>query len=650
MGWRGDGTGKYLSANPPTKWSRTNATTQVLRFLAHKQTGNESGAAMSDGVIRQWLVLGPVPLPEDGDIKQEAVPDEAQLAPDEGQKTGKWTWTKVTVETAYLDFEKLFGKIDDAVAFACTHIYSPNGGALRVNLTYPGRMRVYLNGKESEPFGTRCKLELTQGWNRLLLKVSPGGEEQGEWNWFVAPVLHAWGPGNCHQTHIAWRTSLPGVTAAFYGGGTGVGAPVIVGDRLFLLSEPQDLICVNKTDGKVMWVRRSSFLEAASNEERKHPSYQEASALAVKIDAINTAFVAGSASDEQLREKSDLEKDLGKLMKKVDPEKYARSAVPDVGFSGFTPSADGQFIYTWFANGVSACYDLEGSRQWIRVDRRPAVEHGFSSSPLLVDGRFVVFMRDLWAFDSRTGELAWQTPLISHKGLNPQGFFHGSLVAATIGEVRVILLGNGTIVRANDGKVLYTSPELGNQSVASPVVERDTLFLLPTLRMQLVMQRFPAALTDPLEPSTRELTLDLSGFPTYYLPWHLASPVVHDGLAYLVNNSGVLTVVDVEAGKVVYQKLLDLDTCQAHNEGAARGIGISPALAGRYLYFFGNNGAALVIEPGRVYKQVAKNKIESIVMTGHWSQRQERFVANPVFEGNRLYVRGEGNLYAIGPQ
>ena len=51
-----------------------------------------------------------------------------------------------------------------------------------------------------------------------------------------------------------------------------------------------------------------------------------------------------------------------------------------------------------------------------------------------------------------------------------------------------------------------------------------------------------------------------------------------------------------------------------------------------------------------VYKQVAKNKIESIVMTGHWSQRQERFVANPVFEGNRLYVRGEGNLYAIGPQ
>ena len=37
----------------------------------------------------------------------------------------------------------------------------------------------------------------------------------------------------------------------------------------------------------------------------------------------------------------------------------------------------------------------------------------------------------------------------------------------------------------------------------------------------------------------------------------------------------------------------------------------------------------------------------SAVMAGHWSERQERFVANPVFDGKRLYIRGEGALYAI---
>jgi len=142
----------------------------------------------------------------------------------------------------------------------------------------------------------------------------------------------------------------------------------------------------------------------------------------------------------------------------------------------------------------------------------------------------------------------------------------------------------------------------------------------------------------------------IPSFPKFYLPWYLGSPVVHEGLAYLVNNSGVLTLVDAAEGRIMYQKMLDLDYYQAPNEGAARGVGIGPALAGKRLYFLGNSGAALVLEPGRTYKQIAKNKIESVVMTGHWAERQERFVANPVFDGQRLYIRGEGNLYAIGPR
>jgi outer membrane protein assembly factor BamB len=204
-------------------------------------------------------------------------------------------------------------------------------------------------------------------------------------------------------------------------------------------------------------------------------------------------------------------------------------------------------------------------------------------------------------------------------------------------------------VRAGDGKVLFTDREAGNQAIASPVVEQGRFFLMPTWNSELVVRTLPDKLTHPLQLPTRRIALDLSGFPKHYMPWHLSSPVIDQGLAYLMNNAGVLTVVDVDAGKVVYQKLLDLDPLQAHNEGAARGLGVSPALAGNHLYCFGNNGAALVLEPGRVYRQIAKNKIENVVMAGHWAERQERFVACPVFDGDRLYLRGEGALYAIGP-
>ena len=70
-------------------------------------------------------------------------------------------------------------------------------------------------------------------------------------------------------------------------------------------------------------------------------------------------------------------------------------------------------------------------------------------------------------------------------------------------------------------------------------------------------------------------------------------------------------------------------------------------LAGKHLYFFGNSGATVVLEPGRQFKQVAKNKIEGLAMTGTWGERQDRAVACPVFDGKRLYYRTESGLYAI---
>ncbi len=213
----------------------------------------------------------------------------------------------------------------------------------------------------------------------------------------------------------------------------------------------------------------------------------------------------------------------------------------------------------------------------------------------------------------------------------------------------IIVLPNGTLLRASNGKVLYECRTMGSQSVASPIVEGDTILQVTSTSMKLFVHRLPGTLLDPLRLEPRIVDVDAPKFPKHYLPWYISSPLVHDGLAYLLNNAGVLTVVDIAAGGVVYQKLLDLDPFQGHNEGASRGIGVSPALAGGRLYFLGNNGAALVIEPGRVYRQIAKNKIENVVLPGHWSERQERFVANPVFEGKRLYIRGEATLYAIGP-
>lgn len=643
LGWRGDGTGRYPSADPPVAWGRVSSIVKGLRFQSRKPKDGDTGTPMLDGVCREWLVLGPVPIPEDSKIEKDTLPNEVQFAPDEDEKAGELAWTKVTTDTAWLDFAKRFGMRPGNVAYACTHVYSDSGGAVRLVLSYVGGARVCVNGKEVKPWwGVRATVDFAKGWNRILLKLSPG-----ENDWFVVPLLHGWPPAEYEETGIAWKTAMPDVKDGFYGAGMGLAAPLIVADRIYLLGEPHDLMCLSKADGKVLWLRRHSYFEAAPEADRKHPAFAQAEAVVKKITEIADAYVAGTARLEALLKKAALEKDLETELRRIDAEKCARGEVPDVGFSGCTPTTDGRSIYAWSPSGVTVCYDLDGNRKWIRIDRLPAVEHGFSSSPLLVDGKVIVFMRDLLAFDAATGNQTWRIPLVEHKGFNPGGYFHGSPVAATVGGVKVIVLSNGTVVRASDGKVVYTTTAMGAQTIPSPIVGPGMILQLTSGSMQLFIHRIPETFTDPLKFDTRIVKAE-TPFPKHYMPWHIASPVLHEGLAYLLNNSGVLTVVDAQAGSIVYQKLLDLDFFV--DAGAARGIGISPALAGGRLYLFGTNGGSLVLEPGRVYRQLAKNKLENVVMAGHWAERQERFLANPVFDGKRLYLRAEGTLYAIGPR
>jgi outer membrane protein assembly factor BamB len=640
VGWRGDGTGRYPSATPPTSWGRVSKPLRGLRYQASRPMPSDTGAPMPDGVIRDWLVLSPAPA--GAKVDKEIFADEATLSPADKEKAGDGAWKKVSLDTAWLDFNQLLGKGDKGVGVAATHVFSESGGKFLVNVTQLGGFRLVVNGKALPPQYGRYTIDLAKGWNRLLVKVATH-----DTGWACTVNLHARLPAEFEDANIAWTLPLPGVQGGFYGGGMGCGAPIIVKDRIYLLSEPHDLICISKTDGKVLWIRTNSFFDAATDDDKKKPGYAEAEGIAKNLEEINAALPAGPLNGKQLGEKWKLEGALWAKMQEIDPARYKKQDVPDVGYSGFTPVSDGTFIYLWLGCGVTACYDLDGHRKWIRADPLAAVEHGFSSSPILVDGKVIVFMRDLFAFDAKTGNQVWRVPVVAHQGANPGGYFHGTPTHARIGGTPVIVLGNGTVIRAGDGKALCNNPEMGTQSISSPVIHGGQVFLTTTHSAKVLIQTLPATAGEQLKLPTQSVSVATPAFPHYYLPWHMASPLIHEGLAYFLNNAGVLTVVDLKENKVAYQKMLDLDGFQTSNEGASRGIGISPTLAGKYVFLLGNNGAAIVMEPGRAYKQVAKNKIENVVSIGHWGERQERFVSNPIFDGNRLYIRGEGHLYAI---
>ena len=124
VGWRGNFTGLFPDADPPTHWGRI-ARGVVAGMTCQSAKPAEgspgSGQAVRDGLIRQWLVIGPFPVTDSvNDFDQEQIAGEARLMPAEGDKVGQLAWQRldeVTLKAGELGrglarLQPLVGRVD----------------------------------------------------------------------------------------------------------------------------------------------------------------------------------------------------------------------------------------------------------------------------------------------------------------------------------------------------------------------------------------------------------------------------------------------------------------------------------------------------------------------------------------------------------
>jgi len=658
VGWRGDGSGRYPAAMPPVHWGSVATSVKGLRSQAAKPKEGETGTPIPDGVIREWLVLGPVSytnIPrDDGDF----LPGEAQLSPTEGDKVGDLEWKKVTTDTSALNFKNLFNieVATQAVAYACAYVYSETPQSflestmtLRPAWTAAGRSRVrfLFNGKDKWYGGN-----LEKGWNRLLFRVScasvPVWGKEKVATWSLRVVFFGEHKAKYEEQNIAWKFATPGWSA---------GQPVIAGDKIFVTGEPRNLYCINKQDGKLIWARTATFYDAATDEEKKaNPEvFKELEPLAAQLKDLDLSMTApGGATNKPAVSKAKVETDIVSLMSKVDPKKYPKKVlVGEGGISAPSPATDGKNVYALF-QGLLVCYDLEGNRKWIYLHPiMKDVEHGQNSSPVIIGDKVVLHDEQTVALDTATGRVVWEMPREEWAGIGTSGsygkrylwghgyFFSSSLIGATLGKepLLVTLL---DVVRARDGKVLTNmAPTL---AIQTPVVHDGVVYRISNGKsgdQSLDIIRLPAGPDEPfvIQPE-KPINIPSTNFPLWSNSCSSGSPLYHDGLLYSVNDDGVLSVIDTAKRELVYQKLLDADLWNYHAYNPGRGgFAASPALAGKYIYLFGNRGTCLVIEPGREYRQVAKNRLANYPT--------ETTVSCPTFDGNRLYYRSLTYLYCI---
>jgi len=579
--------------------------------------------------------------------------------------------------------------LDNKVAYAHTYVHSPLATEVMLRVNYSAAaIKVLLNGRDvAIKRGQPAKVALEKGWNRLLVKVASGQAAgpvgQNSWVsfWRFAAYLEPVLPASYQTKNIAWMTRMAGRSMS---------APIVVGDRVYIGSGMTDLLCLDKKTGRILWLRPNTPYDAMTDAQRAAiPGMREKIAPLVArlntlndeaVRAINAAVsptglpsVERAELDKMLEAKADAERAVHDAFAAVSRKKFPQMYRNEVSASNATPLSDGEHVY-WACGGgmkgpgsyVIACFDLDGRRVWSWHDGGSlgAQEHGTHYSPNLVDGKLIYAANmTLIAFDARapraplagersgdgSGKELWRN---SPDDWQNGGHGSSSPLVVKVGDERAILHMR-YLHRVSDGTVICPS-QLDTWGVLTPIVENNVMYNPCRWRgwkdpVGFIAVRPPAS----AGPGAKcETVLALDGkdvtMPTRQpgAIFMVASPLFVDGVVYSVEMGGGVAAVDTVAGKALYRQYLD--GYNRYNR-YLYGVAASPTLAGKLIYITDDAGYTHIIEPGQQLKEVGRNIIENIHLSGHGGNpcKQESFYTSPFFEGNAMYLRGEEYLYCI---
>jgi outer membrane protein assembly factor BamB len=750
IGWRGDWSGRYPAANPVTEfgyWPKS--PNWGLRSQVNKPAAGDDGknaVEVKRRKLLEWLVLGPV---EAKSLDEESIPSEASLEPSEGDKVGELVWKKHVIDAAKATANctvptlPLDGISGGKMAYAHVYLFSQMKGKIDLYICQSKAAKIWVNGKvvHNDPkggsttallnyvcyaacehwkgemqmlgrAGTHVPVELEKGWNRVLIK---GNSNLNIYQVETPDVEY-------EKKNVVWATKLPNWSDSM---------PIIVGDKIFLMAESDDLLCINKQDGKILWTRKTTYVDAASPEDKKrfpqfkeldalnealkkepdagkrvemrakiiatlklideedarsNPEYQEIYKLqAVLKDAkatdadkeqagetikkklmelkcsheVNPYYQVVDPISEQIKapetkpdDKTAMTKKLQEFMSTLGPKpKYAfhpSSHIGGIGYSCPTPISDGKRVYVLINGmGIAAAYDLDGNMKWVQLLTDMGDPGAFhNNSPVLVDNKFICLRGSvLRAFDAETGKVVWTTTDLRKRvgvdmwhGFGTGASYSSSPCVAKIGGTSVVFMCSG-IVRVSDGKVLsQVHLGFGGNVRATPFADNDCIWLAGNFEIARIP--LPAEAKEGMVLTKNSDEKWQSGDVAFY-----SSPVVHDGLVYGMRNDGQLWVYQANPVKQLYLQNIGLDYYTDYDHV---GSVASMALGGKNIYMVSNMGVVVVLEPGKAFKQVAKNQMAYCVDRVFNFEPTEIFQSGPIFEGDRMYLRGDQNLYCIG--
>lgn len=301
-------------------------------------------------------------------------------------------------------------------------------------------------------------------------------------------------------------------------------------------------------------------------------------------------------------------------------------------FASPSPVIEAGRVYLHFGKYGTACLDTRTFRTvWERRDLLCTHSAGPGSSPVLHGGRlFLTFdgidVQYLAALDAKTGRTVWKTPRSvdwstqtppANTDVQQRKAFSTPFLTSWQG--RTLLISSGAKATcaydAESGKELWKVTYTGFSNAARPLVGGGLAYITTGYqRADLLAVRLGGS-------------GDVTGT---HVAWKVSknvplnpSPLLHEGLLYLVNSGGILTCLEAETGSQVWQERL---------QGP---FSASPVLIEGRIFLFNENGIGTILEPGRTFRKVAENRLDDGLM------------ASPAVAGGSLILRTKTHLYHI---
>jgi len=319
-------------------------------------------------------------------------------------------------------------------------------------------------------------------------------------------------------------------------------------------------------------------------------------------------------------------------------QRTAHRGVPQVrrhvksSHSNASVVTDGRHVVAFFGSEGLYCYDLDGELVWHKdlglldsgAFNMPEIQWGFGSSPR-IHGEKVIVLCDvnnqsfLTALSIEDGREIWRTPRDEGPTWGTPSFHEGE------SGTQIVVNGYHHIggYAMQDGKAIWSMRGGGDVPVPTPVIASGMAFITnahgpmnPIYAVDLRAKGDVSLKSDQTKGEFVAWSLPRRGA---YMP----TPIVVDGLLYVINDRGILTCYEANTGEQVYRT-------RVYGRGEA--YTASPVSAAGRIYFTSEDGDIHVVKAGRQFERLASNQVGGVCL------------ATPAIAGDMLLVRTSRDL------